>query len=246
MSLSRRACYTARGIANAACSISNSVFLAVCRLSWTNSSASPTSGRAVAARRWSPSRRSSAAGTRRYGDAGLPVQLVVERDGAGRCSTGARGRCAQRLEATRLLTPWATPVSITTSGRLWRHVHQMALHSSTSASLYQPYVWRPVPSPFSQAVRRFPPAGLRWICLLPGTARARRARRAGARTSPRQSLSRSTGSYRAVVPTRRAAPWPRGPDGHELLQNGMISRTTVLGSDLLDALPPSCPAAAAT
>ena len=40
----------------------------------------------------------------------------------------------------RLLIPWATPVSITTEGWIWRTVHHIALHSSISASLYQPYV----------------------------------------------------------------------------------------------------------
>ena len=39
---------------------------------------------------------------------------------------------------TRLLIPWATPVSITTEGRIWRAAHHIALHSSISASLYQP------------------------------------------------------------------------------------------------------------
>jgi hypothetical protein len=38
----------------------------------------------------------------------------------------------------RLVTPWATPVSTTTSGRVCNTVHQTARLSETSASLYQP------------------------------------------------------------------------------------------------------------
>src|SRR5271163_1972639 len=52
-------------------------------------------------------------------------------------------RCPRSLadsasSAIRLLMPWATPVSIITSGWRWRAAHQIALHGSMSASLYQP------------------------------------------------------------------------------------------------------------
>ncbi len=52
-------------------------------------------------------------------------------------------RCPRSLRfspsrMTRLLTPWATPVSITASGLRWATVHQIIVHMSMSASLYQP------------------------------------------------------------------------------------------------------------
>ena len=56
---------------------------------------------------------------------------------------------ASASSTIRLVTPWATPVSITTSGRVCSATHHTARHSELSPSAYQAYVSRPKAHPLA-------------------------------------------------------------------------------------------------